>query len=341
MFLPHCRKQATITITDFLKVFLGEAAATTAAVGQDLLLQPPRSPSPLRRAGPSPHTSPPANPGVRSNYRAVSILKGQATPHQFNPCHLCFHRVIRSTKVYLWWLHSCCQHPLRVLQNFLAAQASHRRGRCSLPRAKSLALLPQETPRAPAAVGEEVPPAHSTYQCRSCRKRPAGGWGRKYKPPSPSPAGSSCRGTRRGSSATPSCCLRGVFSSLLRSRRAAAGRLAWLGFSLSNSPHTVIACLSAFPLSRWPRQRSLHSAGQCKPEGTAIPRLTAAEGSDECRTALRCDGLVRGVIASIAPSRAPGAPPPPTNGSPALPHRRERPAGRGGAAAAASAPYRE
>lgn len=51
--------------------------------------------------------------------------------------------------------------------------------------------------------------------------------------------------------------------------------------------------------------------------------------AERCGAALRRGGPVRGVIASIAPSRAPGAPPPPTNGSPALPHRRERPAGPG------------
>ena len=70
--------------------------------------------------------------------------------------------------------------------------------------------------------GEERRPARGTHRCRSCRKRPAGGWGRKCKPPPPSPAGSSRRGTRRGSSATPSCFPPRGASSLLRSGRAAA-----------------------------------------------------------------------------------------------------------------------
>lgn len=103
-------------------------------------------------------------------------------------------------------------------------------------------------------------------------------------------------------------------------------------FSLPNSPRSATACLPpsshcpSLCLSRWPRQRSLR---RCEPEGTAGPRLPAAGGCRAVRAALRRGGPVRGVIASIAPSRAPGAPPPPTNGSPALPHRRERPAGRG------------
>jgi len=83
---------------------------------------------------------------------------------------------------------------------------------------------------------------------------------------------------------------------------------------------------------RWLRQRSPRSAGRCEPEGTAGPRLPAAEGratASRCGAALRRAGPWRRVIASIAPSRAPGAPPPPANGSRALPHRRERPAGRG------------
>lgn len=66
---------------------------------------------------------------------------------------------------------------------------------------------------------------------------------------------------------------------------------------------------------------------------------TGPSGAEASRAVPRCP--VRRVIASIAPSRAPGAPPQPTNRSPALPHRRERPAGRGGAVAAASAPYTE
>lgn len=92
-------------------------------------------------------------------------------------------------------------------------QASRQQGRCrlltggasTLPSGALAAPTGGFTPR--GLQGEaKAPPARGTYRCQSCRKRPAGGWAHKCKPPPPSHAGSSCRGAQRGSSATPSCC---------------------------------------------------------------------------------------------------------------------------------------
>lgn len=202
----------------------------------------------------------------------------------------------------------------RVPQNFLDTRASQQRGRCRLLR-RGASAPPhlREPPQPPGGArltpgrlrDEEAPPALGTYRCRSCRKRPAGGWGRKCKPPPPGPAGSSCRGTRRGSSATPSCCPRGA-SSLLRSRRAAAVPFAGLFYSrfLTARAPPLPACLPASShcpslcLSRWPRQRSLR---RYKPEGTAGPRLPAAGDAERCG-AERC-----GAVRSCAAPRRAGA----------------------------------
>lgn len=100
----------------------------------------------------------------------------------------------------------------------LTARLPGRRLPCGDSRAVPAPLGLQElsAPPEPSRPGRLW--SSGTYRCRSCRKRPADGWGRKCKPPPPSPAGSSCTGTRRGSSATPSFCPRGA-SSLLRSGR--------------------------------------------------------------------------------------------------------------------------
>lgn len=62
-------------------------------------------------------------------------------------------------------------------------------------------LSPGASPLPPKTRGGSV---GGTHRCRSCRKHPAGGWGRKCKPPPRRPAGSSCREPGRGSRATPS-----------------------------------------------------------------------------------------------------------------------------------------
>lgn len=264
-------------------------------------------------------------------------MKGQVTPHPFNPPTPLFSLGDLQDEASLL----PPSPPPRVPQNFLDTRASQQRGRCHLLR-RGASAPPhlREPPQPPGGVrltpgrlrDEEAPPALGTYRCRSCRKRPAGGWGRKCKPPPPSPAGSSCRGTRRGSSATPSCCPRSA-SSLLRSRRAAAVPFAGLFYSrfLTARAPPLPACL---PPRTAPLSVSLAGLGSAAFAGASL-RARRVRGcqrrgdAERCGAALRRGGPVRGVIASIAPSRAPGAPPPPTNGSPALPHRRERPAGRG------------
>lgn len=185
---------------------------------------------------------------------------------------------------------------------------------CGTPPTARRSLPPRS-----GQVAAPQPRDGATHRCRSCRRRPAGGWGRKCTPPPPGPAGSSCTGTRRGSRATPSCCPRGAL------RAAAAVLFARPEPRLLAARSSLPRCLLTPPLSR-PRvaQPSLGGTERARVSSTA--QLSGAEAS---RAVPRCP--VRRVIASIAPSRAPGAPPQPTNRSPALPHRRERPAGRGGA----------